>query len=154
MLKKYCPSFGFSSSHVRMWELDILQRRLSVEELMLSNCGAGEDSWESLGQQGDQINQSDSKENQPWILIGRTDAEAQAQSLILWPLDVNSQLIGKDPDAGKDWRHKEKRATEDEVAGWHHWFNGHQLGRTLLNREGQGGRACWSPWDSKESDTT
>ena len=67
---------------------------------MLSNCGAGEDSWESLGQQGDQINQSDSKENQPWILIGRTDAEAEA--LVLWLLDAKNWLIQKETDAGKD----------------------------------------------------
>ena len=74
---------------------------------MSSNRGAGEDSWESLG---DQINP---KGNQPWIFIGRTDAEAEAP--IVWPLDAKSQLIGKDPDAGKDLRQKEKGAAEDEV---------------------------------------
>ena len=66
------------------------------------------------------------KGNQPWIVIGRTDAEAEAP--ILWSLDSNSQLTGKVPVAGKDWRQKEKRATEDEMVGWHHWFNG--LGQT------------------------
>ena len=71
---------------------------------MLSNCGAGEDSWESLGQQGDQTSQY-----QPWIFIGMTDAEAEAP--ILWPPDVKSQVIGKDPDAGKDWRQKEDEIT-------------------------------------------
>ena len=75
--------------------------------MIISNCGAGEDSWESLG---DQINP---KGNQSWIFIGRTDAEAEAP--IVWPLDAKSQLIGKDPDAGKDWRQKEKGAAEDEV---------------------------------------
>ena len=75
--------------------------------MIISNCGAGEDSWESLG---DQINP---KGNQPWIFIGRTDAEAEAP--IVWPLDAKIQLIGKDPDAGKDWRQKEKGAAEDEV---------------------------------------
>ena len=62
------------------------------------------------------------KGNMPWKFIGKTDAEAEA--LTLWPLDVKSQLIEKDPDAGKDWRQEEKGATEDGVVGWHHWLNG------------------------------
>ena len=74
-----------------------------VEELMLLNCDVGEDSWESLGQQGDQT----------WIFIERTDAEAEAP--ILWPRDVKSRLIGKDPDAEKGWKQKKKEATEDEM---------------------------------------
>ena len=61
------------------------------------------------------------KGNQPWIFIGRTDAEVEA--LILWPPDVKSWITGKDPDAGKDWRQEEKGMTEDEMAGWHHWLN-------------------------------
>ena len=69
------------------------------------------------------------KGNQPWILIGRCDAEAP----ILWLPDAKSWLIGKDPDAGKDWR-QEKRATEHEMVGWHHQCNGHELGQTLGNR--------------------
>ena len=73
------------------------------------------------------------KGNQPWIFTGRTDAEAP----ILWPPDAKSRLIGKDPDAGKDWRQKEKRAIEDEMVGWHHQFNGHELGETL------GGGEAW-----------
>ena len=83
-----------------------------AEEVMLSNCGAGEDSWEFLGQEGDQP--MDPKGNQPWIFIGGTDVEAETP--ILWPPDAKSWLIGKDPDAGKDWRQKEKGVTEDEVA--------------------------------------
>ena len=86
------------------------------------------------------------KGNQPWILIGRTDAEAP----ILWLPDANSWLIGKDPDAGKDWRQKEKRMTEDEMVGWHHWRNGHKLGKTLGNSGGQGGLVCCYPWGRKE----
>ena len=70
----------------------------------------------------------------------------------IWPPDANSQLIGKDPDAGKDWRQKEKWTTE-EMIGWHHWCNGHQLGQTLGDDEGQGRLAC-SPWGCEESDTT
>ena len=82
---------------------------------MLSNCGAGEDSWESLGLQGDQSLglQVNPKRNQFWILSGRTEADAP----ILWPPDVKSWLIGKDADAGKDWRQKEKGAAEDEMVG-------------------------------------
>ena len=63
------------------------------------------------------------KGNQPWIHIGRTDAEAEAP--VLWPPDSKSWLIGKDPDAGKDWMQEEKGMTEDEMVGWYHWFNGH-----------------------------
>ena len=81
-------------------------------------------------------NQSILKGNQPWIFNGRTDAEAEAP--VLWPPDVKSQLIRKDLDAGKDWRQKEKRATEDEMVGWHHWLNGHELEQTPRHGEGQG----------------
>ena len=65
------------------------------------------------------------KGNQSWIFIGRTDAEAEAP--ILWPCGAKNQLVGKDPDAGKDWRQEEKGTTEDEVVGWHHQFNGHEF---------------------------
>ena len=77
--------------------------------MMLSNCDVGEDSWESLGQQGDHL--VNPKENQPWMLIGRTDAEAEAP--VLWPADAKGQLIGKDPDNGKDWGQEEKGMTQD-----------------------------------------
>ena len=89
------------------------------------------------------------KRNPLWILIGRTDTEAP----ILWPSDVNNQLTGKDPDAGKDWGQK-KGTTEDEMVGWHHQFNGHELGQTLGDGEGQGGLPCCSLWGCKELDTT
>ena len=85
---------------------------------MLLNCGVGEDSWESLGQQGDPA--STSEGNQSWMFIGRTDAEAETP--IVWPPDAKNWLICKDPDAGKDWR-QEKRMTEDEIVGWHHRLN-------------------------------
>ena len=65
------------------------------------------------------------KRNQPWIFIERTDAEAETP--ILWPPNVKTWLIGKDPDAGKDWRREEKGTTEDEMVGWYHWLNGHQF---------------------------
>ena len=105
-----------------MWELDH-KRRLSAEELMLLNCGVGEGSWEPLGLQRDQTSQS--QRNQPCIFIGRTDAQA----LILWPSDAKSRFIGKDPDSGKYWVQVEKRVTDDEMVGWHHLLNGHELSK-------------------------
>ena len=88
---------------------------------MLLNCGVGEDSWESLGLWGGQI----LKENESWIFIGRTDAEAETP--IFWPPDVKNWLIGKDSDAGKDWMQEEKEMTEDEMVRWHHWLDGHEF---------------------------
>ena len=72
-----------------------------------------------------EIQQVHPKGNQSWIFIGKTDAEDEAA--IPWPPDVKSRLIGKDPDAEKDWRWEEKGMTEDEMVGWHHQFNGHEL---------------------------
>ena len=92
------------------------------------------------------------KENQPWIFIGKTDAEAETS--ILWPPDAKSWLTGKDPDAGKDWRQEEKGMTENEILGWHRWLNGHEFEQTLGDSEGQGSLACYSPWGHKESDMT
>ena len=82
------------------------------------------------------------KGNQSWIFIGRTDAEAEAP--IFWLPDVKSQLIGKDPDAGRDWK-PEKGVTEDEIVGWHHWLNGHEFERTLGEGEGRAILVCCSP---------
>ena len=67
------------------------------------------------------------KGNQSWIFIGRTDAEAEAEAPILWPPDVKNWLLGKDPDAGKDWKQEEKGMTEDKMAGWHHRLNGYEF---------------------------
>ena len=92
------------------------------------------------------------KGNQSLIFIGRTDDEAEA--LILWPSDAKSRLIGKDLDAGKDWRQEEKGTTEDEMVGWHHWLNGHEFEQALGDGKGQGSLVCCSPWGHKESDTT
>ena len=78
--------------------------------------------------------------NQPWIFIGRTDVEAEAP--ILWPSDAKSQLNGKDPDAGKDWRQEEKGMREDEMAGWHHWLKGHEFEQTLWDNEEEASLAC------------
>ena len=92
------------------------------------------------------------KGNQSWLFIGRTDAEAEAPTL--WLPDVKNGLIGKDPDAGKDWRQEEVGMTEDEMVGWHHWLNGHEFEQAPGVGDGQGSLACCSPWGHKESDTT
>ena len=84
--------------------------------------------------------------------IRRTDAETEAP--ILWPPDVKNQLIGKDPDAGKDWRQEEKGMTEDETVGWHHRLNEHEFEQALGVGDGQGSLLCYSPWGHKESGTT
>ena len=90
------------------------------------------------------------KKNQPWIFIGRTDAEA----LILWPPDAKSQLTGKEPYAGKDWGQEEKRVIEDKMVGWHHWLSGHEFEQTQGDSEGQGSLVCCSSWGPRESDMT
>ena len=77
----------------------------------------------------------------------------KAEAPILWSPDVNSQLIGKDPDAGEDWG-QEKGVTNDEMVGWHHRFNGHELGQAPGDGDGQGSLACCRPRGHKESDTT
>ena len=84
------------------------------------------------------------KGDQSWVLTGRTDAEANTP--ILWPLHVKSWLIGKDPDAGRDWRQEEKGTTEDEMAGWHHQLDGHEFEWTPVVGDGQGGLACCDSW--------
>ena len=119
--------YNLSSSHVRMWELDHKEswapknwcfRTVVLEKTLESPLDCKE------------IKPVNLKENQPWILFGKTDAEAETP--ILWPLDANSWLIGKDPNSGKDWRQEKKRATtKDEMVGWHLWLNGHELGKLL-----------------------
>ena len=95
--------------HYRLLQVIDCSSLLSAEELMLLNSGVGEDSWESLGQK--EIQPVNPEGSQPWIFIGRTDAKAPK----LWSSDIKSQLIRKDPNAGKDWRWKEKGTTEDEM---------------------------------------
>ena len=80
-----------------------------------------------------EIKPANPKGNQPWIFIGRTDAEAEAP--ILWPPDAKSQLTGKDAGAGKDWGQEEKGVTDDGMVGWHHWLNGHEFEQTLGDSE-------------------
>ena len=115
-------SYGLSSSHVWMWELD------NKESWELKNwCFWTVVLEKTLESPLDykEIRPVNPKGNQPWIFLGRTDAEAETP--ILWPPDVKNWLIGKDPDAGKDWRREEKGVTEDEMAGWHHWLDGHDF---------------------------
>ena len=136
-----------SSSHVRMWELDHKEGwtpRIHAFELW---------GWRRLLKvpwTARRSNQSILKEINPEYSL--TDAETEAP--ILWPSVVKSWLIGKDPDAGKDWGQKEKGVTEDEMVGWHHRLNGHEFEKTVGDSEGPGSLVCCSPWDHKESDTT
>jgi len=93
-----------------------------------------------------------SEGDQPWVFFGRNDAKAETP--VLWPPHAKSWLIGKDSDAGRDWGQEEKGTTEDEMAGWHHWLNGHESEWTPGVGEGQVGLACFDSWGRKESDTT
>ena len=115
--------YGFSSSHVWMWELDHKEswapKNLCFWTVVL------EKTLESP-LHCKKIKPVNSKGNQSWIFIGRTDAEAEAPNLR--PPDVKNWLIWKDPDAGKDWRQEEKGTPEDKMVGWHHWLNGHEFG--------------------------
>ena len=144
----YSQSYGFSSSYVEMWELDnkngwVLKNwclwTVVLEKVLESPLESKE------------IKPVNLKGSQPWIFTGRTDAKAETP--ILWPPDAKSWFTGKDPDAGKDWR-QEKGTAEDEMVGWHHRLNAHELEQTLGDGEGQGSLACYSPWGCKESDTT
>ena len=94
-----------------------------------------------------EIQRVNPKGNQPWIFIGRTDAEAETP--ILWPLYVKNWLLGKDADDEKYWRHEEKGTTEDEMVGWHHRLDGHEFDQAPGYDEGHGSLACCSPWVAK-----
>ena len=122
--------YGFSGSHVWMWELNHKEGwalknwyfwTLVLEKTLESPLDCRE------------IQSVHPKVNQSWIFTVRIDAEAP----ILWPPDVKNWLLGKDPDAGKDWRREEKGVTEDEMVGWHHRLNGHEFEQTLGKSEGQ-----------------
>ena len=90
----------------------------------------------------------DLKGDQPWIIIGRTDAEAEDP--ILYPPEAESWLFGKDPDVGKDWGQEEKGVTEDDMVGWNHWLKEQEFEQTLGDGEGQESLVCCSPWGHKE----
>ena len=134
-------SYGFSSSHVWMWELDHEESwapknwsfwTVVLEKTLESPLDCKE------------IKPVNPKGNQSWIFIGGTDAEAEA------PIpDLKSWPIRKDPDAGKDWKQEKKGTTEDEMIGWHHWLSGHEFAQALGDGEGQGSLACCSPGVAK-----
>ena len=115
-------SYGFSSSHVWMWELDYKESwvpknwcfwTVVLDKILESPLVSKE------------IQPVHPKGNKSWIFIGRTDVKAE--TLILWPPDAKNWLVGKDPNAEKDWRRDEKEMTEDEMIGWHHWLKGHEF---------------------------
>ena len=145
----YSQSYGFSSSPVWMWDLDHKegwgQKNWCFRTVVLEKSLEGPlDSKE--------IKLVSPKENQPWIFIWRTGAEAEAP--IPWPPDVKSWLTEKDPDAGEDWGQEEKGATEDEMVGRHRWLNGHEFESTPGVGDKQPCLACWSPCSCKKSDRT
>ena len=140
--------YGFSSSHVWMWELD--REECWVLKSWCLWIVVLEKSLESP-LDCKEIKLVNPRRNQPWIVTGRTDAEAEAP--VVWTPDVKSRLTGEDPDAGKDWRQKDKGKAEYEMAGWHHWLNGHESEQTPGESEGQERLAYCSPWDHKESET-
>ena len=142
----YSQTYGFS---IVMYGYESWTVRLSTEELILLNCGVGEDSWESP-LNCKEIKPVNHKGNQPWIFTGRTDADVE--TLILWPPDVKNWLIRKDPGAGKDWRREEKGTTEDEMVGWHHWLDGCEFEQAPGVGDGWRSLVCCSPWGRKESD--
>ena len=148
-------SYGFSNSHVWMWELDFketwapknwcfwtLVLEKNLESPLRDSC--------RLLRDCEEIKPVHAKGNQPWIFIGRTDAEAE--SPILWPPGAKNWLIGKDPDAGKDWKQEEKGMTEDETVGWHHGLNGHEFEQAPGVGDGQGSLVSCNPWGRKELD--
>ena len=147
-----CPSghsYGFSSNHVLMWELDLKESwalknwcywTVVLEKTLDSPLECKE------------IQPVHPKGNLSWIFIGRTDAEAETP--IFWPPDVKNWLIGKDSDAGTDWRREEKGTTGDEMVGWHHRLNRHEFEQALRVGDGQGSLMCCSPWGLNESYTT
>jgi len=141
-------SYGFSSSHVWMWELN------HKESWLLKNWCFWTLVLKTLGSllNCKEIKPVNLKRNQFWICIGKTDAEAEAP--ILWPPISKNWLIREDHDAGKDWRQEEKGMSEDEMVGWHHRLNGHEFKEVLRDGEGQGNLACGSPWGCKEMDRT
>ena len=141
--------YGFFCGHVWMWELDCEEGwalknwcfwTVVLEKILASPLDCKE------------IQPVHSEGDQPWDFFGRNDAKAE--TLVLWPPQVKSWLIGKDSDAGRDWGQEEKGMTEDEMAGWHDWLDGREFEWTPGVGDGQGGLACCDSWGRKESDMT
>ena len=152
----YSQGYCFSRSHIWMWELD--RKKGWVPKNWQLNCDGREKILESLLdiKESKPVNP---KGNQHWIVIGRTDAEADtlaslkvlSNTLATWRQE---RLTGKDPDTGKDWGQEEKGVTEDEMVGWHHWFNGLEFEQTLGDNERQVSLACCRSWGHKQLDMT
>ena len=147
----YSQGYGLPSGHKWLWELDHkegwMAKNWCLQTVVLEKTP--ESSLDSK-----EIKPVNVKGNQSWILIGTTDAEAEAP--VFWSqtancFDMNSWFTGKLPDAVKDWE-QEKRVSEDEMAGWHHQCNRHELGQTSGEGEGQGGLVCCNPWGHNEPD--
>ena len=141
--------YGFSSSHVWMWELDykeswVLKNWCSWTVVLKKTLDSPLDCKE--------IQPVRPKGDQSWVFIGRTDAKAETP--VLWPPDVKNWLIWKDPDAEKDWSHEEKGTTEDKMVGWHHQLYGLEFEQTPGVGDEQGGLACCSPLGRIVSDMT
>ena len=143
----YSRGYGLPSGCLQSWDLDWKEGR-EPKNWCLQTVVLEKTPESPLDIKG--INLVNLKGNQHWILLGRADAEAP----VFWSSDANIWLIGKVPSAGKDWGQREKRASEDAMAGWHHWCNGHELGKTSGDSEGQRGLVCCSPWNCKELDMT
>ena len=138
--------YGFSSSHVWMWELDSEE---SWSSKTWCFCTVVLEKTLESPLDCKDIQPVHPKGDQSWMFIGGTDVEAETP--ILWPPDAKSW---KDRDAGKDWGQEEKGTTEDEMIGWHYWLRWHGFGWTPGVGEGQGGLVCCNPWDCRELDMT
>ena len=138
--RSICQTYGFSSIHVRMRQLDHKEAGHQRTDAFKLWCCRRllRVPWMA------RIKPVKLTRNLPWILIGRTDAEAEAP--IILPPDAKSWLIGRDPDAEKDWGQEEKGATEDEMVGWHHRLSGHEFEQISGDSKGQGNLACCSSW--------
>ena len=147
--KPSSQGYGFSNGHVWMWELDCEESwvpknwcfwTVVLEKTLESPLDCKK------------IQAVHPKGDQSWVFFGRNDAKAETP--VLWPPHMKSWLIGKDSDAGRDWGQEEKGMTEDEMAGWHHWLDGHEFEWTPGVGDGLGGLACCNSWCRKGLDTT
>ena len=144
----YSQSYGVSSIHVQMWQLNLKEgwtpenwyfQIVVLEKTLESPLDSKE------------IKLVNPKGNQPWIFIGNIDDEAEDP--IVWPPDMKSWLIGKDLNAAKDWVQEEKVATKDKIVGSYHWVNGHEFEQTPRDSEGQQSLECCSLCSLKEQDS-
>ena len=138
---QYSQGYGLPSGHVVLWELDCKEGR-GPKNWCLWTEVLEKTSESSLDYK--EIKPVNLQGNQPWTLLGRTDAEAEG--LVFGSTDVNSWIIGKVPASGKAWGQKEKRASEDKIVECHLRSNGHEVGQTPGDGEGQGSLVCCCPW--------